>query len=1361
MAQPVWQTPAGSLGVIPEGIFFSQVLEATDPDAGSVTYQVIAGTLPPGVQLTANGQISGVPQATSTIQGVPTPVNRDVTSKFVIRARALTRIADRTFTLTVTGNDAPQFVTPAGSIGTFYDGDRVDVTVEYTENDPGDVTVVRLIAGELPPGLSLSAAGVITGYIEPATPYDQTPGNDETPYGVEPYDFVVEFQSRNYQFTLEVTDGKTSDLRTFTMFVYARNELTADNTTITADNSVITADETNTRAPFLVNAAPSDLGAVRSDNYFAYQFIGEDYDTADISYAISVNQGFGLPPGLTLDPSTGWYYGEIPDQGTTEVTYSFNITVYQTESVQAPVSCIATSAATNRITCVSTAPLVGPDDWFIAGDEPLYIPIKLSGTALGGLSTAGEILYYVAYVYSATEFSIVDSPTSTDLVNLSTSAGSMTASVVITSEPFPFTLTLTGAIDTEITWLTDSDLGTLVNGETSLLRVEAVNRGGRDLEYRLRPGAFNELPQGLQLLPSGDIAGRVTFNTFAIDLGATIIDDNTTTFDSAYVFTAEAYAPDTQQTLYNVAEIQVVAGGSGYSRSSPPTIVFQAPIGASAVRALAGNVTIGFDSTIAQAARSSLNVATIVTNEPHQLTDGAGVSIIDCSLAGFDVVGATIGNVTATSFTYTNAGATVSLQSATGNVQSGSGITAVAVADPGAGYVSTAGNIITITDGFGGTGANLQAVMQATGTRDVISTFKEFTITLIREYDAPYQNLYVVAMPPQQDRELLSELLDNQEIFVPDYIFRATDPNFGLSTQVRYQHAFGLAPDALDVYVESLYLNHYWKNLVLGQVETAIARDANDNIIYEVVYSRIIDDLVNNQGESVAKIEPLAYAITDPGDGSSVLNVVYPNSLDNMRDQVIDTVGQISTGLPLWMTSKQADGRVLGFTPAWVICYAKPGRARQIAYYLANEFGEQLNKIDFKVDRYVLDRALSLNWDTGTQDWTPQPNLTTFDRFNTSQFTFLQSVDIGTNLAYSDVSGRTLQEVNDLGGFDGIINQVDGNTIVFVKQENYNGPPGSSYPDADSAWEDPVVTFDSEPFDATGTSFDEAKTISGGVILECDETAAGTNIITYVNVTDVALVYEDLPVIITGTVAGTGLATGVHVVTSAPTKDTFTVAKASWVTNTQADTDLITVSDSAGLSVNDTITFFQTPFGGLVPGVTYHILTVTSIGGGAAQITVSLSSGGVRETLTTAAGLCLLRRTSDVTLNSVSGITGLTVETFNERMAVWTIAVGSGGVLGLSIKTQTQDPTPLSVSPPYLPFVSVTRGQQYISAQLYRPVLPGTGFTRVSWLAVPTIVTDETTFDQGSVDFVEPVDMYNPGETNDKYLVFPKTNILV
>jgi hypothetical protein len=108
--------------------------------------------------------------------------------------------------------------------------------------------------------------------------------------------------------------------------------------------------------------------------------------------------------------------------------------------------------------------------------------------------------------------------------------------------------------------------------------------------------------------------------------------------------------------------------------------------------------------------------------------------------------------------------------------------------------------------------------------------------------------------------------------------------------------------------------------------------------------------------------------------------------------------------------------------------------------------------------------------------------------------------------------------------------------------------------------------------------------------------------------------------------------------------------------------------------------------------------------------------------------------------------------TYNERLAVYQITVDPvTTVVRLSLVGQTATGD----------FVQVQRGSRYRSAQLYIPNSPGTGLTRISWLPLNTVVTDETTFDQGSVEFIEPVDMYNPGEINDKYLVFPKTNILV
>jgi hypothetical protein len=127
----------------------------------------------------------------------------------------------------------------------------------------------------------------------------------------------------------------------------------------------------------------------------------------------------------------------------------------------------------------------------------------------------------------------------------------------------------------------------------------------------------------------------------------------------------------------------------------------------------------------------------------------------------------------------------------------------------------------------------------------------------------------------------------------------------------------------------------------------------------------------------VSKSVTLPYSVTRPD--STVVNTVYPNSLINMRNQVIDTVGQISKLLPRWMLSKQANGQVLGFTPAWVIAYCKPGKSGQVAYNIAQQFGEKLNLVDFEVDRYELDRLLTKNWSPEGQRWVPTPAATTFD----------------------------------------------------------------------------------------------------------------------------------------------------------------------------------------------------------------------------------------------------------------------------------------------------------------------------------------------------------------------------------------------
>jgi hypothetical protein len=152
--------------------------------------------------------------------------------------------------------------------------------------------------------------------------------------------------------------------------------------------------------------------------------------------------------------------------------------------------------------------------------------------------------------------------------------------------------------------------------------------------------------------------------------------------------------------------------------------------------------------------------------------------------------------------------------------------------------------------------------VNAYSVNGVVSVNKTFTITLIREFNEPYENLYIKAMPPENDRALLNSLLLNSDIFKPDLIYRPQDTNFGVARNVVYRHAYGLTASTVDDYYSALYENHYWKNLVLGSIKTAQARDGNGNVIYEVVYSEVVDNLVNNNGVSVNKQVELAFPVT-------------------------------------------------------------------------------------------------------------------------------------------------------------------------------------------------------------------------------------------------------------------------------------------------------------------------------------------------------------------------------------------------------------------------------------------------------------------------------------------------------------------
>jgi len=800
MAQPVWIEPAaGNLGTIPEGVFYQIPLIAVDPGPApkQVKFTVVAGLLPPGMTVTTTGLLTGVPQSAGEVRGIPFDVNADTQSKFVVRAfteqtingtTVIDRLADRTFTLTINGQDGPQFTTPSGLLAEFVDGTQLSgLQINYIDADSTDTVVVKLNSGQLPPGLTLSPTGLISGLVLPTPASDALPGYSVPGQGYNeyPFDFPQVSASVLYDFTLEVTDGKDSDLRSFSIQVYARNLFTADTTSITADNTFVTADVNPIQTP-VITTPQGSIGTILSDNYFAFQFQAFDFNGDRLAFLLTGT----VPPNLEFDPGSGWLYGYLTGGFINIETYNFGLQVFKVSDVAA-----------------------------------------------------------ISDVY---DFSIaITGPISQDITWL---------------EPAFFsTSTLTSIIEDAST---PTSLGSINNGSTSTFYVEAVQRDGIALQYRLLSGSNSKLPQGLELLPNGDIAGRVSFDTFALDGGTTVFD-------------------------------------------------------------VPGNLFIG---------------------------TGAVETTFDLEF------------------------------------------------------------IFTVN---------------AFSSNGVVDVNRTFSIRVIRAFNEPFDNLYIQAMPPEADRALINTLLTNDTIFPQNLLYRPQDPNFGLATKVIYYHAFGLTAATLLDYVQSVQINHYFKTLTLGSIETAQALNPDGTVLYEVVYSRIIDNLVNNDGVSISKQVPLPYAVDVNGN---IIQTVFPNSLVDMRTQVIDTVGQVSNVLPLWMTSKQVNGQVLGFLPAWIIAYAKPGKGGQIKYNIEQEFGTKLNLVDYDVDRFEIDRLLSRNWDPVTQRWVPSPpSLTTFDVEPHYQLPIPNDSSLVFTGGINYARGDTIRILgSQLGGEDGINDALI--TVAIVDQ---------------------------------------------------------------------------------------------------------------------------------------------------------------------------------------------------------------------------------------------------------------------------------------------------------------------------------------
>jgi hypothetical protein len=476
----LWTQRSGTkLAILQERI----TTEVALPVDTSATVTLISGTFPKGLRLSGTSLI-----------GTPLEVPRDTESRFVVRAELNGVKEDRTYSIEVQGADEPIWITPEdllpiGTNGTFYilDSTPVNFKLEVIDRDTSAGQILRYFIGnndgELPPGITLTEDGYLTGVVDPVLaldkvaksgvydennfdryPYDfsikSSQGFDSFYYDVTIYDFATPTQvpkklNRYYQFTVSVTDGDSIARRSFRIYVVGDDFLRADNTIMQVGTGVFTADNTHIRTPIWLT--PGDLGYRRANNYITLFLDTLDPNslTGITYYRLEDINDDGspsvLPLGTTLDEQSGEVAGKVPFQPAVTKEYKFTVTAY-------------------RVTGNS--------------DELA----KTSKT---------------------------------------------------------FTVKLLGEVNSNITWTTINNLGSISSNYISTLSVVAnTDVPNATLLYTLVDG---RLPPGLELAFDGEIIGKINSFGDANSPGLTVFDNfnlkldgNSTTIDRTYTFTVEA-----------------------------------------------------------------------------------------------------------------------------------------------------------------------------------------------------------------------------------------------------------------------------------------------------------------------------------------------------------------------------------------------------------------------------------------------------------------------------------------------------------------------------------------------------------------------------------------------------------------------------------------------------------------------------------------------------------------------------------------------------------------------------------------------------------------------------------------------------
>ena len=941
---------------------------------------VISGSLPPGMRLENN-----------IILGTPFEVAKTTDFTFVVRARTVGGLSDKTFIITVEGSDVPNWITPDGSLPVgsnesyfILDNSLIEFQLLATDDDlPSGDTLEYFIAdneGELPPGIQLTTDGRLVGLIEPIQSLEFNEGNgyyDTTRYDESYYDYGAGFEdvavpkkiNRNYEFIVTVSDNETTVKRKFLIYVVGDDFVRADNVIMKSANGVFTADATYLRNPIWIT--PANLGTKRANNYVTLflEVLNTQTLSGNIKYILNSLNPDGstsrIPPGMTLDEDTGEVAGRVPYQPAVTEEYKFTVTATRAEK------------DTDIVTVFGTY----LQD-YVSGSKIINIA-KLNNTdakRLQGSQIVIENTYY--------DVDFVDT-TNNDYNILFLKTGlepTSAASILEANLEVPI-----GENHIFVKPVSPADRNFYLNktfnyGPTLNFNVDDIYPY---ISYDIKSDSAIQLAQGSDVVAFLEQEFRYQ-NRFAYVrqlnsshyriLVPSTADSRNLNLIKSYFTNSDIKVIERDRheriQLNSTLQVKILQGqqfslGVIQNDSFRKSFVTNEDEFVQKPKTFTVKVQGEVDSTIEWITPD--NLGEIKANRPsnlrlkaenilqqevikYRITDGElpiGLELKDNGeIVGKVPVYETSDRLGLTFFDNSN----------------------------------------TVFDGGATTfDRDYQFIVEAKDRFGFSAITRSFNITINDFDNKQYSNLFMKPYLNRSQKDEFLRLMGDAQIVDPALLYRPSDINFGVQKELKALAFGGIESKSITEFVKATSTNHKKRNFNIGELKTAVAKaPGTDDIIYEVVYLDLVDRYKPLQGKlnpftvtrpgKKVTVDSLTYDETNSSyeynnpwkfrsvngntitvDSTAITSTqgttskMYHSGIENMRDRIRDIGAESLDFIPLWMRSSQGlELKELGYVLAVPLVYTIEGGSEIIKNRMLSK-GYDFKFINYEIDRYIID----------------------------------------------------------------------------------------------------------------------------------------------------------------------------------------------------------------------------------------------------------------------------------------------------------------------------------------------------------------------------------------------------------------------